>query len=206
MSRSGALPIVWAVSVTLVAGQSSLLAQEPEPAGAGETFTAEALREDFAILRAAFEEGHPGIYRYSTKPEIDARFDMLARTIAIPLSDLEFLKIVSFAAGAVNDGHTRVQPSQELASRLAQLPIRLPFKLQFLGGEAYLHRNYSDLDDSYLGARVRAINGTPMKDIVQAVLPLMPSDGRVLSSKYRRLDSSTSFGPLYSLAFGLTTH
>ena len=41
------------------------------PAGAPEPVPPEKLREDFRILRGALEEGHPGIYRYTPKQEMD---------------------------------------------------------------------------------------------------------------------------------------
>jgi hypothetical protein len=47
----------------------------PAPDSASERVSPEKLREDFRILRGALEEGHPGIYRYTPKAELDKRFD-----------------------------------------------------------------------------------------------------------------------------------
>ena len=53
-------------------------AKKPDPsppASSLERVPPEKLREDFRILRGALEEGHPGIYRYTPKAELDKRFD-----------------------------------------------------------------------------------------------------------------------------------
>jgi hypothetical protein len=180
-------------------------AQQGQSAEHTDDFATEALQEDFQVLRSALEEGHPGLYRYSSKEEMDRQLDELGSRISEPMSELEYFQIISLAIAGVNDGHTRATASQKLTSWLNSSPFRLPFKLQFLGESAYLHRNYSDLDDSYLGARVVAINGTPMTEIVEAMLPLLSSDGRVVTSRYRQLDRTSVFGPLYTLVFGPTT-
>ena len=37
------------------------------------------MREDFRVLRASLEEGHPGIYRYAPKAEIDEALRAISR-------------------------------------------------------------------------------------------------------------------------------
>jgi len=44
-------------------------------AAATQTLPAEKARVDFDLLRKSLEEAHPGLYRYSTKAQIDAMFD-----------------------------------------------------------------------------------------------------------------------------------
>ena len=51
--------------------QSPASESKKPAAPAIERVSPEKLHEDFRILRAALEEGHPGIYRYTPKAEID---------------------------------------------------------------------------------------------------------------------------------------
>ena len=39
------------------------------------------LESDAAILRKAYEALHPGLYRYSSKAEMDAKFDALQKSL-----------------------------------------------------------------------------------------------------------------------------
>jgi C-terminal processing protease CtpA/Prc len=168
-------------------------------------YSAAELRADFAVLRASLEEGHAGLYRYSTKAEIDSAFDATESRIAGPMTEAEFLLLLAPTIAAVNDGHTRWNSSREYADYLEQKSIYLPFKLRFLDGVAYLHRDYTVLPDSLLGARLISINGVSVVDIVAGLLPLISSDGRIETSMYRALESTTTFGRLYSLLNGITT-
>jgi C-terminal processing protease CtpA/Prc len=183
------------------------IAQQPTESSydPAQQFSAAELRADFALLRASIEEGHAGLYRYSIKAEMDSVFDATENRIAGPMTEAEYLLLLAPMIAAVNDGHTRWNSSRECADYLEEQSINLPFKLRFLDGVAYLHRNYSDLPDALLGARLISINGVGLDDIVDGLLPLISSDGRIETSKYRALESTTTFGRLYSLLYGITT-
>ena len=51
--------------------------------------TAAELREDFDLMRAALEEAHSGLYRYSTKAEMDRVFDAQRAKLNRPMTELE---------------------------------------------------------------------------------------------------------------------
>ena len=179
------------LSTGLMLGTAALAAQQNDTAFDPERrIPVEALEEDFGILRAALEEGHPGLYRYSSETEIDAHFDRLAAEIQGPMTEREFRRIVMEALAGVNDGHTRSNASEGFGEFVDEQPIRLPFKLVLIDGEAYLHLNYSDLGDELLGAWVASIDSRTIAVITEDLFPLMNSDGRVETSKYRRLEGT----------------
>jgi len=163
------------------------------------------LREDLAVLRSSLEEGHGGFYQYSTKVQMDSVFDTAERQITAPLTEMEFYRFLAPVVASINDGHTGISGSPEFESQLRRQQILLPFKLAFVGETAYLHRNYSDNTDIEVGGELVSINGTPMDGVVAAVFPTLPSDGRVETSKYRRLESTSRFGDVFSRVFGITT-
>lgn len=168
-------------------------------------FSVTEVREDFAVLRGAIEEGHPGVYRYSTRAQMDAHFERIGAMIEEPMTELDVLRIVGMTLATINDGHTRSRGTGAFARYVDDQPVRLPFKLVFIDGRAYLHRNYSELGDDLLGAEVLSINGRPMGTVVEDLFALLPSDGRVETSKYRTLESTTAFGPSFSTMYGWTT-
>src|SRR5438874_86652 len=53
------------------------------------------LQEDFQIMRHALEEAHGGIYRYTSKREMDRTFDRAYRKIDHSMTDLEFWRLVA---------------------------------------------------------------------------------------------------------------
>jgi hypothetical protein len=168
--------------------------------------TTEQLREDFAILRTSLEEGHGGLYRYSTKAQVNRIFDEAEQAIVAPMTELEFNRFLAPVIAAVNDGHTGLMGSSDLESYMRQQPLLLPFKLAFIAGTGYLHRNYSDHPDLAMGGELLSINDNSMDEIVRTMLAALSSDGRVETSKYRRLESTSTFGDVYSRLFGITTH
>ena len=191
--------------IVLLTVPSSLVSQDSAPYDPDRQFAVEQLREDFALLRSALEEAHAGLYRYSDRASIDHMFDDAAARIQEPMTELEFTRLVAPVIAGVNDGHTGLNPSGQLAPYLDDLPYLLPFKLWFSNGRAYVHRNYGDDPDLVVGGEITHVNGMTVAEILTQLLPMIPSDGRVETSKYRRLASTSTFGRMYSLAFGLTT-
>ena len=88
---------------------------------------------------------------------------------------------------------------------MGEHPIMLPFKLKFIEGKAYLFRNYCDDENFVLGGEIISINERPISKVLEQMLAVSPSDGHIQTSKYRRLESTTIFGQLYTLLFGRTT-
>jgi hypothetical protein len=87
----------------------------PPAAGAANRVPPEQLREDFLILRRALEEGHPGIYRYTTRTELDKRFEEAEKALDRPMTVYEFYRIVAPVVAAIKCGHTGVRVNPDLA-------------------------------------------------------------------------------------------
>ena len=48
-------------------------------------FSPQQLAEDFQVARRSLEEGHSGIYRYTSKAELDRIFDAAAGSLTRPM-------------------------------------------------------------------------------------------------------------------------
>ena len=124
-------------SLTVTAGSHSGAAQpssaEPKKLTTGaaaaemQRVPPEKLREDFRILHAALEEGHPGIYRYTPKEELDKRFDRAERALDRPMNVYEFYRVVAPAVAGLKCGHTavRVNPDLDKGRRVFPLLVRV---------------------------------------------------------------------------------
>ena len=191
------------LAITAIVIAASL--QANQAASQQARFTPDQLRADLSVLHNSLEEGHGGFDRYSSKAEMDLVFEQAARAVGAPMTELEFLRLVAPVIAAVNDGHTALMGSSALESHMRQQSVLLPFKLAFVAGTSYLHRNYSDHADLVMGGELLSINGNSMDGVERTMLAALPSDGRVETSKYRRLESTSTFGDVYSRLFGVTT-
>ena len=170
----------------------------------GKTYTIEQLHQDFTILRNALEEGHAGLYRYTPKKELDEHFESIEKKLTRPMKELEFYRILVPLIGHIHDGHTSINLSQSLENSLSDKPILIPINLRFVDKKAYVFRNYSENNNIVMGSELLAINDLPISDILQKMLPFIPNDAHIQTSKYRKLERTSYFGHLFNLICGPT--
>ena len=72
---------------------------------ASETIPLKLLQHDFQILRHALEESHGGLYRYTSKADMDRTFDQAYKRIDRPMTALEFWALVAPVVAHIKDGH-----------------------------------------------------------------------------------------------------
>src|SRR6185295_3571476 len=63
--------------------------------GFAEQIPPNLLQADFQIMRNALEEGHGGIYRYTTKADTDRTFARAYLQLNKPMTDVEFWRLVA---------------------------------------------------------------------------------------------------------------
>jgi hypothetical protein len=199
--------ILFSVLLLILTGGQFLVSQESgkTPSDPEQRFEILQLKEDFSLLRATLEEGHAGLYFYTTKEEMDSLFDHLFDGLDHPMTELEYYGYLAPLIAGINDGHTGMMFSQDYDKYLQNHPILMPFKLLFIDGKTFLFRNYSENEDVELGGEVVSINGHPMSEILAKMLAVQPSDGHNVTSKYRRLENTTTFGRGYIQFYGITT-
>ena len=78
--------------VARVAHADSPAAVAPVPAI---PLSIDAIRSDFDLLRHALEEAHPGLYRFSTKGEMDRMFAAQRAKLQRPMTRLQFREVVA---------------------------------------------------------------------------------------------------------------
>jgi hypothetical protein len=183
-------------TLTAAAGSPSEAAQPPSAeskkgathaaTSAVERVPPERLREDFRILRHALEEGHPGIYRYTPKRELDKRFDQAERALDRPMNVFEFYRVVAPAVADLKCGHTGVRVNPDLDKGKPVLPL----VVRVLDGKIYILRDLSSAEGTLAGKEVRAINDIAADKIISVMLAAMPGDGDVKTSRLRRTSDS----------------
>ena len=144
----------------------------PEASG---TFTATQLHRDFQILRSALEEGHPGIYRFTPKSELDQVFDRAAKQLNRRMTAMNFYRLLAPVVARLKCGHTSLRPSGLMEQRLADEPL-IPIQVAILGGKVFVTRDYSAAAQ-LAGAEVLSINNVPIARILASMLAVSHGDG-----------------------------
>jgi hypothetical protein len=169
---------------------------------------------DIALLRQAYTAMHPGLLRYNSTAEIDARFDRLQRDFDKPgasgAGDLasRYLVLSRFLA-TIRCGHTYANfynQSDALQKALFSGQDRLPFTFHWIGERMVVTCDPGGLGLAR-GTEVLAVEGRPAPQVLAGLMTLARADGSN-DAERRRLMSVEgfaryeSFDVFYPLMFG----
>lgn len=135
---------------------------------------------DVDVLEQAYRELHPGLSRYNTPDELDARFATLRRALT-GRHDLAgaFLALSEFAGG-IRCGHTYpnfYNQSKAVREALVEHRRRVPFQFRWIDRRMWISRNQSDHAALSPGTEVVAIEGIAAGRILERLLPVARADG-----------------------------
>lgn len=164
------------------------------------TFSVKQLNEDFGVLKRTLEAVHPGLYRYNTPEELEAKFKKFEAKLNKPLSDGEFFKIVSQMLSEIKCYHTYTNPfnqRKEIKEGLFNRKNYFPFYFQIINRKMIVTDNASSKRISK-GSEITKINGVKMSKILTSLLTVTFADGNGttenrLSSLSTGLFSGTSY-------------
>jgi C-terminal processing protease CtpA/Prc len=159
--------------------------------------TAAEAQADFDLMRKALEEAHSGLYRFSTKAEMDRAFDAQRAKLNRPMTKREFLVVVSETLARIKCGHTSVAPDDKLQAEVANAPM-FPLRVMIEGRRLMVLFNGTPDDRTIRpGMEIIEINGRKPSDIIDRILPAMPADGDIETGK--RAAIQRNFGRYYWL-------
>src|SRR5215510_2672393 len=168
--------------------QSSTVTGKLQPAEA---------QADFDLMRKALEEAHTGLYRYSTKAEMDRVFETQRAKLSRPVTKTEFLALVAETLARIKCGHTGLTPDGETRDAVANARL-FPLRLLIEGRRVIVLSNDTPDDQTIRpGMEIVEINGHNPNDIIKRILPAMPADGDIETGKLVRIQRN--FGQNYWL-------
>ncbi len=148
------------------------------------------LRADAAVLRKAYEALHPGLYRYNSKPEMDAAFEALDRQLDHDESRQDaFLAFSEFAA-KVRCGHTQANPfnqSREVIESLFKSSRRVPFYFLWLNRRMIVTQDFTPDNSLPRGTEITSIDGVPVQAILARLMTVTRADGANDSKRIAQL-------------------
>ncbi len=138
------------------------------------------IRNDILILREAYTQLHPGLYRYATPRQIDARLMLLEREWSADQSlSSAYLSLSRFLA-SVKCGHSYANfynQSKAVQQQLfAEIP-RIPFLFQWIDGQMVVTHNQSVNPAMTPGTIVSHVNNVSVQTILKRMLPYVRADG-----------------------------
>ena len=96
------------------------------------------LQEDFNYWRHRIESKHPLVYLYTPKNKVDRCFDSLYQEIKYPMTELDFIKLLTPIAALIQDGHTYVVPSKTALDSLRSSEYLLPLEVKCIDDRLYV--------------------------------------------------------------------
>ncbi len=157
-------------------------------------FSNEQLHEDFTILENILKQGHPSIYEYIDKNQLDSIFIDTKASLTEKMSDIEFYKRVVSATDQIKDGSLLVFAPKTINTEQYYFPLLLKI----------INTNfYIDTDDFGIpiGSKILSINNKNINRILETLKKYAPSDGNNLNKKYR--DIEQKFGLYYLYEYGI---
>jgi hypothetical protein len=195
-----------ALVVLIATALVAAAAQQPEAKATAfdpqNTYPVETLKADLRVLWDILEEGHGGFDRYTPLEALRKSFEAVAGGLTAPLTEFEFYARLLPLVAEIKDGHTLLALSPAAASWFDGRPVFFPFGLRFLKDKVYIFRNLSEEASVNDGAELLAVDGTAIKDVIAALVPLVPADAGIRTARLRRLENMTTFGRFLALRFG----
>jgi hypothetical protein len=152
-------------------------------------FSSEKLKADFGIFEKALKEAHPGLYRYTSKPEFNVLFEEAAASINREMSEKEFYLLLNPLVASIGCGHTKWFRQGKTDDRFAfHKDSLIPFKLYFSNNRAFILENLSESDDFKKGDEIISINGRTIAGIIEQLTKHIFRDGKSQSAIYSELN------------------
>jgi hypothetical protein len=183
-------------------------ATEVKPtADPAKALTTEQTAEDAALLRRALELVHPGLYRYSSKTEIDAAFAAFESSLAGVKTNLDLYREVSLLVAKIRCDHTKAEVPAGLDAFRKKVPSFLPFRFKVIGGRMFVAS--CDPAQALLarGDEVVSINGRSVAELFETIRPVISVDGFTDAVKDTKLEADSDllgcdFDHFYPVFFG----
>ena len=143
-----------------------------------------AIQSDFDLLRQALEEAHPGLYRYSTKVEMDRMFAAERAKLDHPMTRLQFREVVAQTLAALRCGHTSMEGDADMDAAFKSSPT-FPLSILIERHRVMVLLNDTASDSTIQpGMEILDINGHKAGDLLEHFYRVTSADGDIETGKH----------------------
>jgi len=174
------LPLPYASIVALILIAPMASATQPSVATAGyqaRIISAEDASADIALMRRGFETIHPGIYRYTSKKEIDAAFVRLSTAALRPISELDLHREIALMLATIHCDHTKAEMSDALTKYREANPTHLPLRFRMIEGRMIVLSNDGQTSSPTVGSEILTVNGMTVPSLLLKLGKTVAYDG-----------------------------
>lgn len=160
------------------------------------------LLEDFDYAVQELKLQHQGFYNYIDKAKTEAEISILRKRMEEPMTKLEFYQLMRELLALLNEGHGSVDLPTGMLVRIGLSKSFLPLWVNFFAEDLIITQNYGKaVAGLSKGAKLVAINGETIAQILDKLLPLIATDGFNETSKFEWV-SRMNLSLLYRLVYG----
>lgn len=166
----------------------------------------ESLRQDVELAHQILKDGHPGLYWYISKKQLDYKFDSLRNAINEPLTTNQFYQKLSPVVAAIKCGHTALRfPSVIIKDKVEREAVKNKvyplnqFTYAVNDDKLIVINNKSKNRQIKTGSEILEIDGLAPKEIFNIVSTGFSYDGYNTLSKNKRIERN--FASLYNIYF-----
>ncbi|SHH64157.1 Peptidase family S41 [Chryseolinea serpens] len=194
---------VFAWSLFLIASAVVVKGQSKIEKESKAEYTVEEIRQDYLIFRKALETTYPSLYRFEDSVSVTRYLDDQFKALDRSMAELEFYKIIALTCAHINDEHIIPTPSQDYYQSLQNADHYFPFSLKVLDRRLFIYKNFNLQQTLPVGAEILFINGHSAEEILNILLPTIPSDGYIQTFNIRHLEdySMTQNESLFDLNY-----
>lgn len=164
------------------------------------------LQQDYHTFREVLEESHPSLYWYTPRDSMDFHFEVGRSKLADSMTESSFRNVLSYVVSKIRCGHTSVRPSTE-ASRYIDSQARrrlFPLAVKIWNDTVLVTSNLNRRDSLVKrGVLLTAIEGRPVKQLIDSFFSHLSADGYNTTHKYQTLSNSGVFRNMYTSFYGL---
>jgi len=172
--------------LAILSTQVTDVARTDPPAGtssASSMLSVAAILSDFDLLRHALEEAHPGLYRYSTKGEMDRMFAVERAKLDRPMTRLRFREVVAETLANLRCGHTSMEGDAEMDAAFKSSPA-FPLSILIEGNRVMVLLNDTASDSTIQpGMEILDINWHKARDLLEHFYRVTSADGDIQTGK-----------------------
>ncbi|MCH2198826.1 MAG: S41 family peptidase [Flavobacteriales bacterium] len=159
----------------------------------------EAFAADMKVLEEFLIQNHGGFDQYTSAQTKQSLLDGMQSEKEV-VSLAEAYRKMAIYIDKIHDGHTWVMPSEMQSEYLLATQKFMPFTVKVTGRGMFVEQNFSDCYDLEEGTELVAINGLPIRKVVNELMPYFTADGYSLNGKLGGMEGQ--FWWYYALHFG----
>lgn len=182
LCHGGLTPAIAAISLFPIRAAENISAGQTAVTTVG--LSPDEAQADFDFMLRVLEEAHPGLYRYSTKAQLDGGFADQRAKLGHPMVKAEYFEVFAETLALIRCGHTSINPDDEMMKRFKTARL-FPLQVMLEGPHMIVKSNETPDDQTIVpGTEILEINGHRVPDILDRCQKIESGDGDIETGKW----------------------